>query len=158
MAGRDARSAAKGTRGRATTLSAGLVVVRRADDGWRVLLLRAWRNWDFPKGEVGPGETPLAAAIREAAEEASISDLDFRWGEGFCETAPYAGGKVARYYLAETAQEHVTLPISPELGRPEHHEWRWASFEEAEKLLPPRLKPVLGWARQTLGQTGRGWP
>jgi 8-oxo-dGTP pyrophosphatase MutT (NUDIX family) len=113
-------------------------------------VLRAYRNWDFPKGVVEPGEAPLDAAIRETAEEAAISDLVFSWGEEYCETAPYGRGKVARYYLAETAQKPVTLPVSPELGRPEHDEWRWVGFDEAARLLPPRLKPVLAWARQRL--------
>jgi 8-oxo-dGTP pyrophosphatase MutT (NUDIX family) len=127
-----------------------VVVVRRDAAGWRVLVLRAYRNWDFPKGAPEAGEAPLDAAIRETAEEAGIGDLVFRWGEDFCETAPYRGGKVARYYLAETAQAVLTLPISAELGRPEHHAWRWASFDEAARLLPARLQPVLAWARRRL--------
>jgi 8-oxo-dGTP pyrophosphatase MutT (NUDIX family) len=130
--------------------SAGVVVARRDNGGWRLLLLRAYRNWDFPKGMLEPGETPLDAAIRETAEETTITDLSFHWGEGYCETVPYRGGKVARYYLAETQQAAITLPVSPELGRPEHDEWRWASFDEAERLLPPRLQPILGWARRQL--------
>lgn len=130
--------------------SAGVVVARRDHGGWRLLVLRAYRNWDFPKGMLEPGETPLDAAIRETAEEAAISDLAFRWGEGYCETAPYRGGKVARYYLAETVQTTISLPVSPELGRPEHDEWRWVSFDEAERLLPPRLQPILSWARMQL--------
>jgi 8-oxo-dGTP pyrophosphatase MutT (NUDIX family) len=69
---------------------------------------------------------------------------------GLRTAGPYAGGKVARYFLAETQVEAITLPVSPELGRPEHHEWRWVSFDEAEELLPPRLGLVLEWARQTL--------
>jgi len=134
----------------APAFSAGVVVARRDAGGWRLLLLRAYRNWDFPKGLVEPGEAPLDAAIRETAEEASISDLAFHWGEAYCETAPYRRGKVARYYLAETAQAAVTLPVSPELGRPEHDEWRWVSCDEAAGLLPPRLQPVLAWARTQL--------
>ena len=131
-------------------LSAGVVVVRRDARGWRLLALRAYRNWDFPKGMVEPGEAPLDAAIRETAEEAAVSDLVFHWGEGYCETAPYRGGKVARYYLAETKQTFITLPVSPELGRPEHDAWRWVGFDEAERLLPPRLQPILAWARKQL--------
>jgi 8-oxo-dGTP pyrophosphatase MutT (NUDIX family) len=130
--------------------SAGVIVVRRESGGWRVLLLRSYRNWDFPKGTVEPGETPLQAAIRETAEESSITELAFRWGEVFCETTPYGRGKVARYYLAETTRNAITLPVSPELGHPEHHEWRWASFDQAAALLPPRLQPVLAWARARL--------
>ena len=136
--------------GKPPSLSAGVAVARRDADGWRLLVLRAYRNWDFPKGTLEPGEAPLDAALRETAEEAGIGDLAFRWGEGYCETAPYRGGKVARYYLAETAQASITLPVSPELGRHEHDEWRWVSFDEAGRLLPPRLLPVLAWARKRL--------
>ncbi len=130
--------------------SAGVVVARRDTRGWRLLVLRAYRNWDFPKDRVEPGEEPLAAAIRETAEEAAIGDLAFRWGEDYRETAPYGRGKVARYYLAETAQRTVTLPVSPELGRAEHDEWRWVDVDEAGRLLPPRLQPILAWARKRL--------
>lgn len=130
----------------AARFSAGIVPVRREGDAWRWLLLRAYANWDFPKGTVEPGETPLAAALRETAEEAGLTDLNFRWGEVYCETAPYSRGKVARYYVAETMQQIITLPIAPELGRPEHDEWRWVDFDQARVILPPRLQPILAWA------------
>jgi len=61
-----------------------------------------------------------------------------------------AGGKIARYYLAQTGTRDVVLPVSPELGRPEHQEWRWVSFDEAEAVLPPRLAVILDWARATI--------
>ena len=113
---------------------------------WRVLILRAYRNWDFPKGMVEPGEDALAAAVREVVEETGLIDLHFRWGRGFCETVPYGRGKVARFYLAESTKGEVRLGINPALGRPEHHEFRWAGFDEARSLLPPRLVPILDWA------------
>ncbi len=139
------------TDARAVRFSAGVVVVRRANGEWRLLVLRAYHDWDFPKGTIEPGEAPLAAAIRETAEEAGLTDLRFRWGELFRETAPYGHpSKIARYYLAETGQSDIVLPISPELGRPEHHEWRWVDFEQAQQLLPKRLQPVLDWAEKTL--------
>jgi len=127
--------------------SAGVVVMRRFPNGWRCLVLRAYRNWDFPKGLVEEDEAAREAAQREVWEETSISDLAFNWGDEYKETLPYAGGKVSRYYIAESASGAVTLPISEELGRPEHDEFRWVSFEEAEDLLPPRLAIVLDWAR-----------
>lgn len=130
--------------------AAGAVVFRRSDRGIRILLLRAYKNWDFPKGLVGPGESELAAARREVEEETGLADLDYPFGEEFKETLPYSGNKVARYYLAETDAEKLELPVSPELGRPEHHEYRWVSFDEAEDLLPPRLSIVLEWAKKTL--------
>ncbi len=131
--------------------SAGAVVFRRTERGVRLLLLRAYKNWDFPKGLADAGEDLLAAARREVKEETGIAELDFPFGDEHKETLPYGNNKVARYYLAETEQHAIELPVSPELGRPEHHEFRWATFDEAEDLLPPRLAGVLGWARNMLG-------
>jgi len=134
--------------------SAGVVVVRREAGDWRVLVLRAYRNWDFPKGLIEPGEAPLAAAIRETREETGIVDLVFRWGEDYRDTQPYARNKVARYYLAETHTVQLTLPVNPELGKAEHHEYRWVYFGEARRLLPPRLQAVLSWAHSRLVSQG----
>jgi 8-oxo-dGTP pyrophosphatase MutT (NUDIX family) len=134
----------------AKTLSAGIIPVRRTPTGWRLLVLRAFRNWDFPKGGVNEGEDPAAAAVRETAEETGLSNLKFAFGGMYRETMPYAGGKVARYYIAATDEERIALPVSAELGQAEHHEWRWVNFVEAAELLPPRLKPILEWAQKTL--------
>ncbi len=131
-------------------LSCGVVPVRFAWGNWQLLVLRAYKNWDFPKGMVNLNEDPLAAATRETTEETGITDLEFVFGEDFKETVPYAGNKVARYYVAETRVEKITLPVSPELGRPEHHEWRWVTCDEAEDLLPPRLTHVLAWVRDRI--------
>jgi 8-oxo-dGTP pyrophosphatase MutT (NUDIX family) len=130
--------------------AAGAVVFRRSDRGIRLLALRAYKNWDFPKGLVEPGEDALAAARREVLEETGLADLAYPFGDEFKETLPYSGNKVARYYLAETDAEKIELPVSPELGRPEHHACRWISFDEAEDLLPPRLAVVLEWAKKTI--------
>lgn len=131
--------------------SAGVVVVRRVEGAWRVLLLRSYRNWDFPKGGVERGETALQAAIRETREEADITDLVFNWGEIYRETGPYGRqNKTARYYIAETCNARIHLPISEKLGRPEHHEGRWVDLTEAVEMLPPRLQAVLAWATQVL--------
>jgi len=130
--------------------AAGAVIFRRSDRGIRLLVLRAYRNWDFPKGMIEPGEDALAAARREVEEETGLADVDYPFGDEFKETLPYSGNKVARYYLAETDAEKIVLPVSPELGRPEHDEYRWVSFDEAEDLLPPRLAVVLEWAKKTI--------
>lgn len=134
-------------------MSCGVVTVRFAWGSWRLLVLRAYNNWDFPKGMVNLHEDPLDAAKRETAEETGITDLEFVFGEDFKETVPdarSAGNKVARYYVAETRVEEITLPVSPELGRPEHDEWRWVTCDEAEDLLPPRLTHVLEWVRNRI--------
>jgi len=126
--------------------AAGIVVLRRAEGNWRLLLLRAFRNWDFPKGRIEAGEDLLAAALRETREETGLTDLAFPWGHVFRETEPYASGKIARFYVAQTGTECIELPMNSELGRPEHHEWRWTSFDEARALLAPRLRSIVDWA------------
>jgi bis(5'-nucleosidyl)-tetraphosphatase len=130
---------------KAHTLSAGVIPVRFFPDRRRYLILRAFNYWDFPKGVVERGEDPIAAAIREVEEETGLTGLSFRWGKGYQETAPYGIGKVARYYLAETASGEPFLPVNPKLGRPEHEELRWATYEEAMSLMAPRLKTILNW-------------
>ncbi len=132
-------------------LSCGAVIVRRTDDGWLTLLLRAWRNWDFPKGIREDGESPLATARREVGEETGIDDLAFDWGEVSIDTGPYNRGKTARYFLARTGTEQVEMGIVPELGRAEHHEYRWMSFDEAYDRASPRVRTVVVWARQIVG-------
>ena len=135
----------------APRLSAGIILIRHTNNGCFYLVLRAYSYWDFPKGEVEAGEQPLAAAIRETTEETGIEQLEFRWQDEFYETPPYAGGKVARYYIAETQESRVVLGINPELGRPEHHEFRWVSYSEARSLLNDRVRGALQWAQQLSG-------
>lgn len=134
-----------------TPLSCGIVLARPTDDGYRTLLLRAWHHWDFPKGLREEGESPLDAARREVLEETGVNTLAFDWGERFVETGPYSHGKMARYYLARTHQCDVVMGPSPETGEPEHHEWRWVSFDEAYDITAPRVRSVVQWARQIVG-------
>jgi 8-oxo-dGTP pyrophosphatase MutT (NUDIX family) len=131
-------------------LSAGVVVVHLEDQRVQYLLLRAYRNWDFPKGLVEPGEEPMDAALREVREETTLEDLKFDWGTAFIDTGPYNKGKISRYYIARSDATQVSLPINPELGVPEHHESRWVDFDQALPMLSPRLTPVLHWARAAI--------
>jgi bis(5'-nucleosidyl)-tetraphosphatase len=126
--------------------SAGVVVVHVAGGAVQYLLLRAYKNWDFPKGLVEPGEQPLDAAKREVREETTLENLAFDWGMDYVDTGPYNKGKISRYYLARSDATKVHLPINPELGFPEHQEARWVGFETALTMVSPRLKPVVQWA------------
>lgn len=132
-------------------LSCGVVVVREADEGWKTVFLRAFHHWDFPKGIRETGEDPMQAALREVGEETGVVDLEFVWGDRYFETGPYSKGKVARYYLGSTQQEEIIMGISAETGEPEHHEWRWVSFDEAYDLGSPRVRTIVQWARQVVG-------
>lgn len=107
----------------ASIQSAGVIIL----DGEDVLILRAYQNWDFPKGQVDPGETVLHAAVRETAEETGLMV-----GEDYILTgdeAPpitYGSGKsrkTATYFLANRISDRRPfLPVSDKLGRPEHDE------------------------------------
>lgn len=127
-------------------LSAGAVVVRETGPGFVFLMLRAFHHWDFPKGMVESGESPLEAAVREVGEETTLMDLEFPWGHGFIDTGPYNRGKKARYFLAKTRIESIHLPINPQIGRAEHSEYRWVSRDEALDLCSPRVARVVDWA------------
>ena len=132
-------------------LSCGVILARRTDDGWVTLMLRAFHHWDFPKGIRERGEEPMEAAVREVGEETGVTDLSFDWGDRFFETGPYSRGKVARYFIAATGQKDVEMGISPETGEPEHHEWRWVTFDEAYDLGSPRVRSIVQWGRQIIG-------
>ncbi len=132
-------------------LSCGVVLARKTENGFQTLMLRAFHNWDFPKGLLEDGEEPLQTAKRELREETSIDATQWPWGERYIETGPYSRGKTARYYLAGTEQEDVVMGPSPETGEPEHIEFRWVSFDEAYDLASPRVRAVVVWARQIIG-------
>jgi 8-oxo-dGTP pyrophosphatase MutT (NUDIX family) len=139
---------------KARVLSAGVVVVRWVEGVPHYLLLRAYSYWDFPKGKLEPGEDPLQAAKREVEEETTLVGLSFRWGHKYRETPPYGRGKVARYYVAESRRGEVSLPINPELGRAEHHEYRWLEYRAARERLVDRLRPILDWANALIVPEG----
>lgn len=127
--------------------SFGIIPIAFERDGGPVfLILRAYQNWDFPKGGAEESETPLEAALREMAEETGIQELVLAWGEVSMDTEIYSGAKVATYYPARVEKQEITLPPSAELGRPEHDEYRWVSYDVARSLLQSRLIPILDWA------------
>ena len=136
--------------------SAGVVVVHLAGQAVQYLLLRAYKNWDFPKGLVEPGEQPLDAAVREVKEETTLVNLAFDWGKDYMDTGPYNKGKISRYYLARSDVTEVHLPINPELGFPEHQEARWVGLETALNMVSPRLKPVIHWASEIIAAPTAG--
>jgi 8-oxo-dGTP pyrophosphatase MutT (NUDIX family) len=127
-------------------LSCGAVVVRETPQGRRLLMLRAFSHWDFPKGLLESGEDSKQAAIREVREETTLDDLSFPWGEEFFDSGPYSRGKTARYYLALTRRSDVAIHPNPETGRPEHAEFRWLTADEALGLASPRVRVVIEWA------------
>ena len=118
-------------------------------DGWRYLLLRVFRTWDFPKGGVEAGEVPLQAAIREVEEETALTALEFRWGEVYRETARYSarqGGAVLR--RGQPRGQQSRCPSTPNWAGPSTTSSAGCSYAEAKRLLPERLQPILEWVHE----------
>ncbi len=126
--------------------SCGAMLVHRRGAETRFLVLRAYNHWDFPKGLLELGETPIETALREVLEETGQQELSFPWGTDCYTTERYAGGKVAHYFLALTQTDKVRLGVNPTLGRPEHQEFRWVTPIEAHQLLNDRVFAALQWA------------
>jgi bis(5'-nucleosidyl)-tetraphosphatase len=45
------------------------------------------------------------------------------------------------------------MAINPELGFPEHHEYRWVTADEGRALLNERVRAVLEWAVQRVAES-----
>lgn len=133
-------------------LSAGAVPVRVTHDGsYEFLLLRAFNNWDFPKGIMETGEDPWPGALREVEEETGLTVFSYPIGKDFIETEPYGKNKIVRYYLLKVEdKKEVTIVPNPKTGIIEHHEFRWVSYQEALKLVSARIQNVLKWAHQKI--------
>jgi len=59
-------------------LSAGAIICKKVKSVWNVLLIRDMKGLlTFPKGLMEPGEDKKQTAIREAAEETGIIDLQY---------------------------------------------------------------------------------
>lgn len=128
---------------RVSQLAAGVVLFREEDGARRYLLVRSALTrrpiWEFPKGGVEAGETDAQAAERELQEEAGVRADDYRVIHGFEEEERYVftQGKgegrtliVKRvvYFLAEALTAEVRISHEAE-------DFRWATFEEAQRLL-----------------------
>lgn len=132
-------------------LSCGIVPIRKAGNHWQFLLLRCFRNWDFPKGMKDTDESPLEAARREFSEETGIGKIEIISEDLYIETEKYGQGKVARYYPGIVKDKSpVTLLPNPITGILEHQEYRWVSADEAHDMLVPRIQKVLAWTLKNL--------
>jgi predicted NUDIX family NTP pyrophosphohydrolase len=107
--------------------------------------------WSIPKGEYGPGEEPLAAAMREFQEETgSVPAGDF------LALAPVRqpSGKVVQAWAFEGDWDPAALRSNtfslewpPRSGReqefPEVDRAAWFSLEEAKRRILPGQAPLV---------------
>lgn len=137
-------------------VTSGLCVVFLNRERYRLLAVRTFDSWDFPKAPVPEGEDPLKVALDETRAATGLSDLELNWGsEAFRETIASEDGSVSRYYLAQTKSGDVTLRVPSGDGGLEDFEFRWVTLEEAEDVLPPRLAIILDWAVGQLASVAR---
>ena len=129
---------------------AGVVVVKRIDEEWKVLGLRLYGKYDIPKGGIEDNEDTFVTALRETEEEASITDLNFRWGK---EPTVITGKANITVYLAETSQDPA-VKKNPHTGIFEHHGAAWVDWDFMEGRVYDYLKPAISWARNIVTNSG----
>jgi predicted NUDIX family NTP pyrophosphohydrolase len=148
--------------------SAGILLYKSVGGALQVLLVHPggpfWRNkdrgaWSIPKGEIGEGEAPLAAAIREFAEETGtvLSGEFLALGE-----IKQKGGKVVIAFAhacdldpATIKSNRVEIEWPPRSGSrqafPEIDSAGWFDLATArQKVLPGQL-PLLERLASALG-------
>ena len=127
--------------------SAGVIVIDKTPTGPKVLCVRAYANWDFPKGTLDKNESHQKAAIRELEEETTLTLADVSLSGVKAPSITYGSGKKkkqATYFLStRISDKSPFLPINPELGKPENDEYRWVRLSELLELMPKRLVPVV---------------
>jgi bis(5'-nucleosidyl)-tetraphosphatase len=149
---------------RETHHAAGVVLFREERGRRRYLLLRSTLTrrplWEFPKGGVEPGESERDAAERELAEETGLAPGEYALRDGFRAEERYVFtlalgeertlvAKRVAYFLAEAATPRVRL------SHAEASAFRWATYEEARRLLRLQAKQeVLDEVERWLGDGG----
>ena len=120
---------------------AGIVVVRNFPNGLKVLALQKHDGtMDIPKGVIDENEFPLEAALRECEEEASITQLDFKWGLN------HIANSELTCYVAYTDQD-AHIQRNPHTGIIEHSAAHWVDWNNILSNTESFLVPCLLWAK-----------
>jgi 8-oxo-dGTP pyrophosphatase MutT (NUDIX family) len=114
---------------------AGGVVVNKA--GQLLMVLAVSQMWTFPKGKIGAGEDPVAAARREIKEETGITELTLINELGSYERSGFTREntetpsviKHIRFYLFKTNQHELTVHDAGTL------EAAWVDFADVAAKL-----------------------
>jgi 8-oxo-dGTP pyrophosphatase MutT (NUDIX family) len=136
-----------------------LYVLRETGHGLEVLLLRRGKetrctgSWEAVHGRIEEAESPLAAALRELAEETGLSP-----------TRVYNLSRVESFYL-HRIDELALIPVFAVFVAPEsvvilsdeHDRYEWLSFDAARARFSwPRERRALGDIGELLGTGDTG--
>ena len=129
------------------TKSSGAIVYKVEGNEIKYLLIMLIRgNWGFPKGHFEGEETEKETAVREIFEE---TGLNVKFHDDFRETIQYFPApfifKTVISFLVEAVTDNVKIQTD------EVAEYRWATYDEAAKLITYRLqKKILKKANDML--------
>ena len=146
--------------------SAGILMVRKTQE-WEFLLLHTggpyWENkdlhaWSFPKGELDPAETTLAAAQREWQEETgfAVPELPYIKLPNVHNRTKNVHtylvvGDVDASRLVSNTYEQAWPPHSGVMRTyPEADRAEWFGAEQARKKIHKYLRTVIDYALQAL--------
>lgn len=134
-----------------TRRSAGILLFRRRAGALEVFLIHPggpfWARkdagaWMIPKGELDPGEDPLACAKREFREETGQAVA------GACvplREIRQKGGKYVQAYAVEGDADAAAVPKTFEVDRA-----AWYPLDEARQRMLPSQLPLLDQLEQLL--------
>jgi len=112
--------------------SCGAVIYRENNNEYEFLIIshNSDGHWGFPKGHVEEGEKEEETAVREVYEETGLQ-VDFI--EGFRSREEYSPKenvmKEVIFFISKANSCEVNIQLC------EVRDYKWASFEEASKLL-----------------------
>jgi 8-oxo-dGTP pyrophosphatase MutT (NUDIX family) len=128
------------------------------DDAARLLLchVTGTHAWDIPKGVLDPGESPLAAAVRELREETGLVHPPERFVDlGLFDYRPDKRLHLFRLDVGATLASLDALVCTSffphhRTGKatPEADAFRWATRDEVAQLCWPRMAArllAIGW-------------
>ena len=135
---------------------AGLAFIgrRRARSAFDILPGR--HRWQMPQGGIDPGETPLAAAMRELHEETNVASVELlcelpRWLSYDLPTAAtdrWKGkyiGQTQRWFALRFTGDDSEIDIHAPGGgghKPEFDDWRWEKLSSLPNLIVPFKRDV----------------
>ena len=141
-------------------VSAGGVVYRRRGGKIEVALISVGEaaRWQLPKGLVGRGEAPAAAALREVAEETGLA-CEVEAELERVEYWYFSKGGARRVRFHKFVHFYLMRYVSGDVSGhdDEVNEARWVGLEDAEGMLAFRgERKALGEAREMLASGAGG--